>query len=148
MTAVAAPTRYPASRFETQAWVDLRDPAEQARLTPAAVRGIRRLADAWGLTVPQVCALLGDVSPSTWHAWARTPPKTLGVDRLTRASYLLGIYTALHVLYGDELADEWVHLPNTNALFNGAAPLDVMLLGGIPAMERVRALLDARRGGA
>ena len=40
MTAVAAPVRYPASRFETQAWVDLRDPAEQARLTPAAVRGL------------------------------------------------------------------------------------------------------------
>ena len=51
-------------------------------------------------------------------------------------------------IYGDELADGWVHLPNTNALFNGATPLDVMLLGGIPAMERVRALLDARRGGA
>jgi hypothetical protein len=109
MTPVAARTRYPASRFETQAWVDLRDMAEQARLTPAAVRGMGRLADSWGLTVPQVCALLGDVSPSSWHAWARTPPKTLGVDRLTRASYLLGIYTALHVLYGDELADEWVH---------------------------------------
>jgi hypothetical protein len=41
-----------------------------------------------------------------------------------------------------------VHLPNTNPLFNGATPLDVMLRGGIPAMERVRALLDARRGGA
>ena len=148
MTAVAAPVRYPASRFETQAWVDLRDPFEQARLTPAAVRGMGRLAVAWGLTVPQICSLLGEVSPSSWHAWARNPPKTLGVDRLTRASYLLGIYTALHVLYGDELADEWVHLPNTNALFNGATPLEVMLRGGIPAMERVRALLDARRGGA
>ncbi len=145
---VATSVRYPASRFETQAWVDLRDPAEQARLTPAAVRGMARLAQAWGLTVGDVCSLLGDVSPSTWHAWARKPPKSLGVDRLTRASYLLGIYAALHVLYGDELADEWVALPNTNALFNGSTPLDVMLRGGIPAMERVRALLDARRGGA
>jgi hypothetical protein len=148
MTTVAAPVRYPASRFETQAWVDLRDPAEQSRLTPPAVRGMARLAAAWSLTVPQVCALLGDVSPSSWHSWTRTPPRTLGVDRLTRTSCLLGIYTALHVLYGDELADEWVHLPNTNALFNGATPLDVMVRGGIPAMERVRALLDARRGGA
>ena len=148
MTAVAAPVRYPASRFETQVWVDLRDPDEQARLTPAAVRGVGRLAAAWGLTISQICSLLGDVSPSSWHAWARTPPKTLGVDRLTRVSLLMGIYTALHVLYGDELADEWVHLPNTNALFNGEAPLEMMLRGGIPAMERVRALLDARRGGA
>ena len=145
---VVSPVRYPASRFETQAWVDLRDPSEQARLTPAAVRGMARLAEAWGLSVTDVCSLLGEVSPSTWHAWAHRPPKSLGVDRLTRASYLLGIYAALHVLYGDELADEWVGLPNTNALFNGSTPLDVMLRGGIPAMEPVRALLDARRGGA
>ncbi len=148
MTALATPVRYPASRFETQRWVDLRDPAEQARLTPAAVRGMARLAGAWGLTVPQVCTLLGEVSPSSWHAWARKPPRTIGVDRLTRASYLVGIYSALHVLYDARLADTWVHLPNSNALFGGATPLEVMLRGGIPAMERVRALLDARRGGA
>jgi hypothetical protein len=52
------------------------------------------------------------------------------------------------VLYSDQLADEWVHLPNSNPLFGGEPPLEVMLRGGIPAMERVRALLDARRGGA
>ena len=94
MTMLVPAVRYPASRFETQTWVDLRDPSEQARLTPAAVRGAARLGEAWGLTVAQVCTLLGDVSPSTWHAWVRTPPKTLGVDRLTRASYLMGIYAA------------------------------------------------------
>jgi hypothetical protein len=148
MTALAAPTRYPASRFESQAWVDLRDPAEQRRLTPAAVRGVARLAEAWQLTVPQTCTLLGDVSPSTWHAWSKRPPRTLGVDRLTRASFLLGIYAGLHVLYPGRLADEWVHLPNSNALFNGATPLDIMLIGGIPGLQRVRALVDARRGGA
>jgi hypothetical protein len=148
MTALAAPIRYPASRFETQQWVDLRDPVVQARLTPVAVRGMAQLADAWGLTVPQLCTLLGDASPSSWHAWTRRPPRTLGVDRLTRASYLVGIYSALHVLYDPKLADEWVHLPNTNPLFAGTSPLEVMLRGGIPAMERVRALLDARRGGA
>jgi hypothetical protein len=148
MSALVTPVRHPVSRFESQHWIDLREPAEQARLTPAAVRGMAALGEAWQLTVPQLCALLGEVSPSSWHAWVRRPPRTLGVDRLTRASYLLGIYTALHVLYGDQLADEWVHLPNSNPLFGGEPPLEVMLRGGIPAMERVRALLDARRGGA
>lgn len=148
MTALAATTRYPASRFESLPWVDLRDPREQERLTPAAVRGVARLADAWQLTVPQACMLLGDVSPSTWHAWAKRPPRSLGVDRLTRASALLGIYAGLHVLYPTALADEWVHLPNSNPLFNGSTPLEVMLVGGIPAMLRVRALVDARRGGS
>lgn len=148
MSTALSAVRYPASRFESQTWVDLRDPAEQARLTPAAVRGVERLAQAWGLSVAQACTLLGDVSPSTWHAWGHKPPKTLGVDRLTRVSYLMGIYAGLHVLYPNELADEWVHLPNTNVLFGGEPPLQVMLRGGIPAMERVRALIDARRGGA
>jgi hypothetical protein len=62
-------------------------------------------------------------------------------------SYLLGIHQALHVLYPDSrLADEWVRRPNTNALFAGRAPLEVLLDGGIAAMDRTRALLDARRG--
>ena len=48
---------------------------------------------------------------------------------------------------GDELADKWVSLPNRNAIFHGQAPLDYMLDGGLPAMQTVRMLLDARRGG-
>ena len=47
----------------------------------------------------------------------------LEVDRITRISYLIGIYKALHILYGDELADEWVNLPNANVIFAGSTPL-------------------------
>ena len=146
MTAVA--TRYPASRFETQTWVDLTDPAERERLTPAAIRGIHQLAKAWNLSVEESCGLMGDLSPSTWHAWSRRAPRTLAVDQLTRISYLMGIFTALQVLYPGPLAAQWITRPNTNALFGGERPLDVMIAGGIPALDRVRALLDSRRGGA
>jgi hypothetical protein len=143
-----AAVRYPVSRFEHAPWVDLHQPAERARLTAAAVRGAASLAQAWGLTVEQLCTLLGGVPPSTWHAWVKRPPRDLGVDRLTRVSYLLGIYSALHVLYPKSpLADEWVSRPNSNVLFDGRRPLDVLLAGGITAMDRVRSLLDARRGG-
>jgi hypothetical protein len=140
--------RFPASRFEVEPWVDLRDPSERRRLTPAAVRSMARLADAWGLTVEQLCTLLGGVPASTWHAWVKKPPRDWGVDRLTRASLLLGIYSALQVLYpGHRLADEWVKRPNSNVLFGGRAPIDLLLAGGIAAMTQVRSLLDARRGG-
>jgi hypothetical protein len=145
MTAV----HYPVSRFEHTPWVDLHDPKERVRLSAAAVRSVGSLAGAWGLTVDQLCTLLGGVPPSTWHAWVRKPPRDLGVDRLTRVSYLLGIYTALHVLYPKSpLSDQWIGRPNTNVLFGGQRPLDVLLVGGISAMDRVRSLLDARRGGA
>ena len=46
-----------------------------------------------------------------------------------------------------KLADEWIHLPNTNPIFNGRTPLAYMLGGGLIAMQTVRKLLDARRGG-
>lgn len=141
--------RYPDTALDVAPPLDLLRPAERQAVTPAAVRGLVRLAKAWNLTVEQVCTLLGDVPASTWHAWAQRPPRDLGLDRLTRVSYLLGIYTALHVLYPrSPLADEWIGRPNTNPLFDGRRPLDMLLEGGIPAMDRVRALLDARRGAA
>ena len=47
----------------------------------------------------------------------------------------------------DKLADEWVRLPNSNAIFTGRTPLACMMAGGLLAMQTVRKLLDARRGG-
>jgi hypothetical protein len=71
----------------------------------------------------------------------------LEVDRITRISYLIGIYKALHILYGDALADQWAGLPNRNRIFAGRTPLAYMLGGGLLAMQTVRKLLEARRGG-
>jgi hypothetical protein len=106
-----------------------------------------KLTKVWGLTVEQSCSLLGEVPASTWYSWKNAAPVDLGVDRLTRVSYLLGIYSALHALFSGPLADEWLRRPNANVLFSGAPPLEVMLRGGIPAMAQVRAFLDSRRGG-
>lgn len=71
----------------------------------------------------------------------------LEADRLTRISYLIGIFKALRILHSEPLADEWVQLPNSNPIFGGQTPLAYMLRGGLPAMETVRRLLDARRAG-
>ena len=67
---------------------------------------------------------------------------------MMRISYLVGIFKALHILHGEDLADRWVVMPNRNRIFGGRSPLDYMLQGGAPAMQTVRRLLDARRGGA
>ena len=91
--------------------------------------------------------LLGGLSSSTFYEWKKNPDRVLEVDRITRISYLLGIYKALHILYGDKLADEWITLPNKNPVFAGRTPLSQMLAGGLLAMQTVRKLLDARRGG-
>ncbi|MDE2263902.1 MAG: DUF2384 domain-containing protein, partial [Gammaproteobacteria bacterium] len=73
--------------------------------------------------------------------------RTLDADRLVRISYLVGIFKALNILHSQQLADEWVRLANTNRIFRGATPLAFMVRGGVPAMQTVRRLLDARRGG-
>ena len=73
--------------------------------------------------------------------------KTLDQDRLTRISLLFGIFKALNILYSRKLADAWIQLPNSNPMFEGETPLEYMIKGGVPAMMRVRQLLDARRGG-
>lgn len=97
----------------------------------------------WAIDDALACRLLGGIAPNTLHAHARHPDLMLDRDRLTRISYLIGIFKALHVLHGQELADRWVTLPNRNRVFGDRAPLDYMLQGGIPAMQTVRRLLDA-----
>jgi hypothetical protein len=138
---------YPKSRFEPAVLVDLNSKPERERLSKSALKGFFKLAAAWQLRDEDARELLGGLSSSSFYEWKKNPARVLEVDRITRISYLLGIYKALHILYGDKLADEWVHLPNTNPIFNGRPPLAQMLGGGLLAMQTVRKLLDARRGG-
>ena len=138
---------YPKSRFEPAVLVDLNLKAERERLSKAALVGFFRLMSSWQVKDDDARELLGGLSSSSFYEWKKNPDRLLEVDRITRVSYLLGIYKALHILYGDKLADEWVHLPNTNPIFNGRTPLAYMLGGGLLAMQTVRRLLDARRGG-
>jgi hypothetical protein len=113
---------YPKSRFEPSVLVDLNSRPERERLSRSALLGFFRLAQAWQLRDDDARELLGGLSSSTFYEWKKNPSRVLEVDRITRISYLLGIYKALHILYGDKLADEWVKLANTNPIFNGRTP--------------------------
>ena len=139
--------QYPASRFEPVAPVDLGAKAERERLSASAIQGFFNIAAQWKLRDEDARELLGGLASSTWYEWKKNPQRLLDVDRITRVSYLVGIYKSLHILYGDALADRWVSLPNSNLLFAGRTPLQYMLSGGLLAMQTVRRLLDARRGG-
>lgn len=138
---------YPKSRFEPAMPVDLNARDNRGRLSKSALKGFFKLATAWKLRDDDARELLGGLSSSSYYEWKKNPDRMLEVDRITRISYLLGIHKALHILYGDQLADEWVTLPNKNVIFGGRTPLAYMLAGGLLAMQTVRKLLDARRGG-
>ena len=112
------------------------------------MRAFFNLAAKWDLSVNQQRGLLGWPPSSTYHKYKSGQVGVLAYDTLTRISLLLGIYKALHILYPQaELADQWVRLRNSNPIFGGKAPLDLMIDGGIDGLYQVRRLLDARRGG-
>ena len=138
---------YPSSSFDSPAPADLSSKAERERLSRSALRGFFRIMERWKIRDEDARELLGGLSSSAYYEWKKNADRVLDVDRITRISYLTGIYKALHIIYGDKLADEWVSLPNTNAIFGGRKPLTYMIGGGLLAMQTVRKLLDARRGG-
>jgi Protein of unknown function (DUF2384) len=133
--------------FSSETAVDLSKKENRTRLSPAAIKGLLRIATHWKLRDDDTRVLLGGISTGSFYALKNRAAKTLAEDQLTRVSLLIGIYKALNILHGRKLADAWITLPNTNPMFGGEPPLNYVKRGGIPAFLRVRQLLDARRGG-
>lgn len=144
---MALHAEYPATRYEPSPLVDLTTKAERERLSPSAVRAFFNLIARWGVRDEDARVLLGGMSNGPYYEMKKSRGRVLDTDRLLRISYLIGIFKALNVLYSKKLADAWVRLPNSNRIFRGQTPLAYMMKGGLPAMQTVRRLLDARRGG-
>ena len=139
---------YPATRYDPTPVIDLASKAERERLSPAALKAFFNIVDRWNVRDEDARQLLGGVTNGPYYAMKKKPDgRALDTDKLLRISYLIGIFKALNILHGQPLADEWARLPNTNRIFVGITPLAYMLKGGAPAMQTVRRLLDARRGG-
>ena len=103
----------------------LADPDERARLTPAARSAADGLRRAWALSAAEIVALVGLDEAAADVVVAGAPP--MSRDQLQRVGLLVGMYADLHRLHRADLADAWVTRPNTNPLFDGLAPLAVML---------------------
>jgi hypothetical protein len=140
LPAAAGSPLMPAS---VQTFADERD---RERLSAVALKAFLALSGQWGLSNAQAAALLG-VSGSTWDRIKRGQRPTLSQDQLTRISALVGLYKGLHLLFADQMADEWPNLPNDGPLFERRSPIEAMIEGGIPRMLEVRLYVDAVRGG-
>lgn len=139
--------RYPASRYKIDPPPDFAARAERERLSGPALKAFFNMMTRWKVRDEDARALLGGVSNGPFYEMKRDPERVVDIDRLTRISYLIGIFKALHILHSPALADEWVQLPNRNPIFTGQTPLAYMIRGGLPAMQIVRRLVDARRAG-
>ncbi len=138
---------YPATRHETSPLINLSDRAERDRLSSGAIRAFFNIVEHWKVRDDAARQLLGGVSNGTFYALKKGGGRALDEDRLRRISYLVGIFKSLNIIYGEELADRWMQLPNKNRIFGGMTPGDYLIHGGLPAFATVRRLLDARRGG-
>ncbi|WP_372611839.1 antitoxin Xre-like helix-turn-helix domain-containing protein [Halomonas sp.] len=123
-------------------------PKKRHDMATAAMRTYPNIAKAWGLGEHEAALLLG-VPDSTYRRWRKAPEKSrLDVNHLERMSLILGIYKALQILLPrTDAADSWLCRPNSNPLFNGAAPLDRLRSGLVQDLYVVRQHLDAARGG-
>jgi hypothetical protein len=124
--------------FSWDTAVDLSTKENRVRLTPAAVKGLLRIATHWKLRDDDSRVLLGGISSGSFYTLKNRGAKTLDEDQLTRVSLLIGMYKSLNILYGRKLANAWIALPNTNPMFGGDSPLNYVKKGGIPALMRVR----------
>jgi len=139
---------YPSTRYAPSPLVDFASKSERQRLSPSALKAFLNIVVRWGIRDEDARHLLGGVTNGPYYEIKKDPGKrVLDADKLLRISYLIGIFKALNILHGRPLADEWVRLPNSNRIFGGMTPLAYMMKGGAPAMQTVRRLLDARRGG-
>lgn len=145
---MARPATYPATRYEPVPLADLSQKTERERLSPSALKAFFNILKRWQVKDEDARLLLGGMSNGPFYELKKSPAdRVLDADKLLRISYLIGIFKALNILYSEKLADAWVQLPNGNRLFGGQTPLAFMAKGGVPALQTVRRLLDARRGG-
>jgi len=100
----------------------------------------------WHLSGHEQMTLLGLSNEKTFYNWKNQPEKAkLTRDFLERASYILGIYRALQILFPDEeCSDQWLQTPNDNPLFGGSAPMEKMLGGFVVDLAAVRKFIDSQ----
>lgn len=136
--------------------------ASDGRLVAAGLRTALNIAKKWKITAENVATLLG-VSRATYYRLQRAaseereaPPGRKAELRAQladpaleeRLSLILGIYGDLQSYFARDrtYAHEWVKLPNTNPVFGGHSPMDLMLTGRVVALWTVRQFVEAMLG--
>jgi len=112
-----------------------------ATISPkAALVALERVAERWKLRRQDLSGLLGR-KPRTVRSWYERTPAHLDGDVIERIGHVVGIFDALHTIFGDATyADRWVHEPN--AAFSGRAPIELILSGSFTPLVEVHRYLQ------
>lgn len=109
------------------------------------LKAFKRVASRWGLSFDESAILLA-MDPQDLAA-SDDPSHTphLTEAQMTRASYVLGIFDTLHIVFGNAaFADEWVRRPNTD--FGARTPLAQMLSQQLEGLASVRDYVERWKG--
>ena len=121
-------------------------PQITAREAEAMVRAVIRLFEKWQVSDADAREILGGLAARTYARWKAGELGRIDRDLATRLSLLMGIHKGLRYLFSDlERGYTWVKKPNQ--AFGGRTPVEGMAQGDIFSLARVRAYLDAERGG-
>lgn len=117
-----------------------------AKEAQAMARAVIRLFEKWQVTDAEAREILGGLAARTYARWKAGELGRIDRDLATRLSLLMGIHKGLRYLFSDpERGYAWVRKPNR--AFDDRSPVEVMALGDIFSLARVRSYLDAERGG-
>lgn len=114
-------------------------------LESVALRVFFQISERWGLDEVQQCVLSGCADPAAFQQWKQGHSTEVAPEILVRVSHVLGIYQALHTIFGDEAqANTWLHRKNYAPLFQGETALAVLLDRHCQGLELVRRYLEGQ----
>lgn len=122
---------------------EVTDPGITDAEARAMFRAAVNLFRLWGVSDGEAAILL-DLPARTFARWKAGEIGRIGRDGRARLSNLMGIHKALRLIFREPSRGyAWVKAPNE--AFGGRRALDVMLMGELTDLMRVRRYLDAER---
>lgn len=114
----------------------------------AGFKAAVQILENWGCNAQQAINILQIKKSSFYRYKSNVNSARLNNDQLTRVSYLLNIHQALKVIFSNpENINSFMSLPNHNAYFAGAKPLDIISGGNFADLHDVAMRIDALRIG-
>ena len=95
----ARPASIPPAATSPLPWPISGSREARERLSPAALKAFFNAMARWKVRDEEARGLLGGVSNGPFYEMKRNPDRMLDADRLTRISYIIGIFKALGVLH-------------------------------------------------
>lgn len=112
----------------------------------AMQRAVLNIFAKWTVKDADAAVILGGVSVKTVRRWRDGDYGRVSRDLADRLSNLLGVHKTLRIIFSDPARGyNWIRAKN--GALGGLSALEVMLLGGMSDLIRVRRYLDSVRGG-